>query len=61
MVISIIMRNFAPDFKKMVDRPLWTCDDWYIVNEYLFWGPTPRKNWPTKKGACQDCHHRQPQ
>jgi hypothetical protein len=25
------------------------CDDWYIVNEYLFWGPSPPYKWPAKK------------
>ena len=58
LVVSKNIFTFAP--AKMVDHPQKrVCDDWYIVNEYLFWGPTPRKNWPTKKGACQDCHYRQ--
>jgi len=34
----------------MVYHPiLRACDDWYIVSEYLFWGPTPSYKWPTKK------------
>ena len=27
------------------------CDEKYIVNEYLFWGPTPSNKWPTKNGV----------
>ena len=36
---------------RIVDHPTRMCDEKYIVSEYLFWGPTPSNNWPTKNGV----------
>ena len=48
LAVSENMFTFAP--AKMVDHPQRrVCDDWYIVNEYLFWGPSPPYKWPAKK------------
>ena len=48
---SSFQAKAAIDLAVIVGHPIGMCDEKYIVNEYLFWGPTPSNKWPTKNGV----------
>ena len=50
-VPSSFQAKTAKDLAVIVGHPIGMCDEKYIVNEYLFWGPTPCNKWPTKNGV----------
>lgn len=54
LVVSYILRTFAPDLRRIQSKLLVAfcdVDDLYIASEYMFWGPAPLEV-AYQKGVC---------